>query len=152
MKRNIFLLILGFGWVLLAIFLVSGYYFNKLSFNSEDSFLQPIPWKGHTQIFEGLVQCKLVGDDLLERKKELKEKVFSKVSRKEEVHNGYIYYFEEDQLSLNDALEFIKYEAECCPFFKFDISIMPFDYGYAFQISGSEEAFAMLHNFEHNEF
>jgi len=152
MKRFFFIFFLSLGWILLAIFLLSGYYFNKLSSHSNEGYFHPIAWENHIQMFDGVVQCTLIGEDLLERKKLLKEQVFSKVSKKKEVQNGYVYYFRNDDLLLDEALEFIKYERECCPFFKFDISMLPFDAGFAIQISGSEEAFEMLKDFEKSEF
>lgn len=151
MKRLFLLLFLSLGWILLAIFLISGYYYNKLSLNDSVSKFHPIAWEDHLQIFDGAVQCKLVGDDLLERKKVLKEQIFSNVSKKRTVHNGYVYYFHDRDLLLQDALEFVKCERECCPFFKFDISILPFDQGFAIQISGSEAAFEMLSDFESSD-
>lgn len=151
MKRFLLLLFLSLGWIFLAIFLLSGYYYNKLSLNDNVYKFHPITWENHLQMFDGAVQCKLVGDDLLERKKVLKEQIFSNVSKKQAVHNGYIYYFHDSDLLLKDALEFVAYERECCPFFKFDISILPFGQGFAIQLSGSEAAFEMLSDFENSD-
>jgi len=53
---------------------------------------------------------------------------------------------------LNDILDFTKTEKACCPFFKFDISILPFDLGMAIQLSGSGEVLEMLKDFENNDF
>ena len=104
------------------------------------------------QVFKGALQCNLTNEKLLERKKILKEKIFSKVSKKEKKLNGFVYYFENEEILLNDALEFIQKEKACCPFFKFDISILPFDYGFAIQISGPDEVLEMLKDFENNDF
>lgn len=152
MKNKVSIFVLSLGWVLLAIFLFSGYYFNKFSEGVNNTNFSPIAWEDHMQMFKGAVQCTLTDDDLLERKKLLKEKIFSKVNAKKEMPNGIAYYFSDDKLLLADAIEFILKEKACCPFFKFDLSILPFDNGFAIQISGSEEAMAMLKDFESNEF
>ena len=152
MKKNILFVLLSAGWFFLAVFLLSGYYFNKLSVGVDTSIFSPVSWGDHMQVFEGALQCSLTDEDLLERKQVLKESVFSKVTRKEEKTNGFVYYFKDEEGLLNDALEFIQKEKSCCPFFKFDVSILPFDHGFAIQISGSEEAIGMLKDFENNDF
>jgi len=87
----------------------------------------------------------------LERKKILKETIFSKVVKKEESLNGYTYFFEDDSNLLASVLEHVQIEKACCPFFKFDISILPFSKGFALQISGSEAALEMIKEFELSE-
>jgi len=136
----------------LALFLSSGYYFNKLSSDSAAFKFSPVTWDDHMQMFNGAIQCNLIEDDLLERKKLLKETIFSKVLKKEESLNGYIYYFNDDPNLLESVLEHIQIEKACCPFFKFDISILPFNNGFALQISGSEDAIEMIKDFELKDF
>ena len=151
MKKNLLKIILASGWVLLAVFLLSGYFFNKFSPETEKSHFRPVAWADHMKLFDGAIQCSLLDDELLERKKALKQKVFSKVTRKVESKIGITYYFEGKGTLLKDALEFVQKEKACCPFFKFDISILPYDQGFAIQISGSEAALDMLKDFETNE-
>ena len=152
MKKGLLYLTLGLGWIILAISLVSGFYYNKFSNGAEHSTFRPIEWNDHMQLFEGVLQCSLSDTDLIERKKVLKEKIFSKVINKEETHNGFVYHFDYNESILNDILDFTKKEKSCCPFFKFDISILPFDHGLAVQLSGSEEVVEILADFETNEF
>lgn len=142
---------MSLGWVFLAIFILSGYFFNKLSDNQSTNNFQPIEWSEHMQIFRGAIQCNLLDDALMTRKQELKDKIFSKVTKKVEKENGFVYYFENDNSLLKDALDFIEKEKACCPFFKFDISILPFDNGFAIGISGSKDAIEMLRDFENND-
>lgn len=151
MKRKIPITILGLGWVFLAIFLTSGYYFNKLTINSNGFKLSPITWDNHMQIFNGAVQCNLIEEDLIDRKKILKQEIFSKVIKREESLNGIIYYFKDDLNLLESVLEHVQIEKACCPFFKFDISILPFNSGFALQVSGSEDALQMLKEFESSD-
>ena len=152
MREKNLKIVLGSGWLFLALFLTSGYYFNKLSNNSTAFKFIPITWENHLQIFNGAIQCNLVEADLLERKKLLKEAIFSKVQTKEESLNSFIYYFNDDPNLLESVLEHVQIEKACCPFFKFDISILPFNKGFALQISGSEDALKMLEEFEYNKF
>jgi len=138
MKNKVYMLLLGFGWVLLMVFLVSGSLFNKFS-DTESSVFTPIHWKDHAKMFTGAIQCSLTDAELVQRKEELKDKIFSKLTRKEETEDGFVYFFDDDKVMLEHLFEFVEKEKSCCPFFKFDISILPFANGIALQISGSEE-------------
>lgn len=151
MKTNILIGILSLGWVLLALFIVSGYFFNNLSNTSSASKFSPITWDDHIQVFKGAIQCELLADDLLERKKVLKKTIFSQVIKKQESPNGFTYYFKDDPDLLAAVFEHVQIEKACCSFFKFDISILPFNNGFAVQISGSEDAFEMIKEFEEND-
>ncbi len=151
MKKNLLSLFLGTGWILLALFLLSGSYYKKLTNDTESFFFSPIAWEDHLQLFKGAIQCSLTNEELLERKKYLKDEIFNKIVKKDEIQNGFVYYFNDDPILLNYVLEFIQKEKTCCPFFKFDISILPFNKGFAMKISGSEEALNFLKDFENNE-
>lgn len=151
MKSKILISILGLGWIFLAVFLISGYYFNTLSNNSNTFKLSPITWDNHMHMFNGAIQCNLLEEDLIDRKETLKKTIFSKVQKREESLNGITYYFENDSNLLESVLEHVQIEKACCPFFKFDISILPFNNGFAFQVSGSKEAIEMIKEFEKSE-
>jgi len=151
MRRKILIILLSAGWFLFALSLTSGYYFKKLSYKSNEFKFSPIAWDDHLQVFNGAIQCNLIEDDLLERKQILKETIFSKVIKKERSLNGYLYYFDDDTKLLADVLEHVQIEKACCPFFKFDISILPFNNGFALQISGSEDAIEMIEEFDSSE-
>ncbi len=152
MKRKILIIILGFGWIFLALFLTSGYYFNTLTNRSNGFKFSPIPWDNHLQVFNGAIQCNLIEDDLLDRKKILKQRIFSNVLKRVESEIGITYYFKDDFNLLESVLKHVQIERACCPFFKFDISILPFNNGFALQISGSKEALQMLKEFESIDF
>lgn len=152
MKRKIFNAVLGAGWVLLGLFLVSTYFLNKFSDKSKSFSFKALTWQNHMQLFEGAVQCNLMGDSLLERKRILREKVFSEVVKKDSTEYGLVYYFEDQPELLDLVLEHVLIEKECCPFFKFDISILPFKQGFALQLSGSDAAIEMLKEFETGKF
>ena len=152
MKRYISPIIFGLGWILLGIYLISGHYINGLSTNKSAFSFSPVAWEYHLQLFEGALQCNLTDEDLLKRKMFLKDKIFLNVVKKEKSRNGFVYYFNDEEFLLDYVLEFVQKEKACCPFFKFDISILPFNKGFALQISGSEEAVKILKNFESNSF
>ncbi len=80
MKMQISTILLGMGWILLGIFLLSGTYFKKLSGNTDHSFISPIAWEDHLQLFKGVASCTLTSQELLERKAYLKDQVMSVVS------------------------------------------------------------------------
>lgn len=152
MKKYILTLFFASGWILFALFILSGYFFNRLSNEPKSSFFTPIRWENHLQIFDGAIQCSLVDEDLLERKNFLKEKIFSKAINKEITSTGLLYYFRDDPIVLGFILEFIEKEKACCPFVKFDLSILPFKQGMAIRISGSKEAIEFLKDFENSSF
>lgn len=141
-------ILLGMGWVLLGLFLLSGAYYKKFSGSEGESFLSPIAWEDHLLVFKGAVSCRLSSEELLERKAELRELVLSKVDRKETQANGHVFYFRDDPELLQHLMEFVQKEKACCPFFKFDLSILPFEKGIALQISGSDEAIDMIKEME----
>lgn len=141
-------LFFGLGWLLLIIFIGSSYFLSKLTHHEEGVQSKGISWKQHSELFDGIIQCSMIGEDLQARKEELKVEVFSKLRSKEKTANSYTYYFDNDDELLKNVIEHLLIEKECCPFFKFDLSILPFDRGFAFQLSGSEAAMEMIESFE----
>lgn len=139
---------LSSGWLFLALFLTSAYFYNNLSGESKTFSFSPITWDKHIQIFDGAIQCNLIGEELLERKQILKDSIFSQVISKEKSTDGYIFYFEDDTKLLSSVLEHVQIEKACCPFFKFDISILPNNQGFALQISGTKSAIEMIDFFD----
>jgi len=150
-NKTILLVVLGMGWVFFALILSSNYFFNKFSISPEASSFNPITWENHMQLFNGAVQCNLIEEELLERKKLLKETIFSNVQRRVESSDGITYYFDDEADLIASVLEHVQIEKACCPFFKFDISILPFNNGFALKISGSEEAIEMIKGLESEE-
>lgn len=142
--QNFKTMILYLGWVLLVLFLGSGYIMNKFKSGTENFPFQPITWGEHLSVFEGALSCSLTSEELRERIAMLRKEVFPKMIKKEELEEGYIYYFEDEGDLAIKILEFIGKEKQCCPFFKFDLSILPFKKGLALQISGSEGVKAFL--------
>ena len=137
MKNKLLIPVLALGWVFLFLFLGSAYFFNSFTSDTNENVWSPIAWEEHLLVFDGALTCSLTSEELLERKQELKESIFPQLVKKVALDNGYIYYFEDDQQLAEDILEFIGKEKQCCPFFKFDFSVLPFNKGLALQISGS---------------
>ena len=148
MKNKLLIPVLALGWVLLFLFLGSTYFFNSFTNDTGKDLWSPIAWEEHLLVFDGALTCSLTSDELLERKKELKEKIFPQMIKKQSLDNGYIYYFEDNQQLVEDILEFIGKEKQCCPFFKFDFSVLPFKKGLALQISGSPAVKDFLEDME----
>lgn len=136
--KNLKLVILSLGWVLLAVFLGSGYVMNKFKSGTEKSAFTPITWNEHLSVFDGALSCSLTSAELQDRIAMLKDEIFPNMTKKEELEEGYIYYFEDEGDLAVKILEFIGKEKQCCPFFKFDFSVLPFKKGLALKISGSE--------------
>ena len=151
MKTKLRFFILIMGWVLLAVFLTSGILYNSLTINNQNSLLAPIGWEEHLLMFNGGLSCSLTSADLQERREVLKSEIFPKMIKKHELTNGYVYYFDDEKGFSEKIMELIQKEKECCPFFKFDLSILPFGKGIALQISGSEAVKGFLEDFESSE-
>lgn len=147
MKRNIFLAVLSMGWILFGTSLLLAFLSQKIVLPSEALGFSAIEWNNPLLVFDGAIQCSLTDEALLKRKAEIQEFLFSEVVDQKETTQGYIFYFENQEL-IEPAMEFIQKERSCCPFFKFDLSILPFDQGFAIQISGSEAAKEMIKDFE----
>lgn len=143
MKKSALLIFLGTGWILFILFLISGTMYSKFSPTSS-STLAGISWDNHMDMFKGVIQCSLGSDELEERKSFVKENLFSKVIKKEKSTTSMTYYFDDKSETLDYAMEFLQKEKDCCPFFKFDMSILPFSKGFAVKISGTEDAMHFL--------
>lgn len=85
---------------------------------------------------EGPIVCTLTESDLIVRKEEIKKMIFSKVTKKIEADNGYIFYFNDEEGLLPTLAEFIVEEQKCCKFFHYDLSIQSNGKGIALKISG----------------
>lgn len=139
-----------FGWLLFSFLLVSSLIFNKFSPAGESASTTSklfISWQDHLDVFQGALSCTLLPDDLRERLETLKVEVFANLIAKEELDDGYIFYFEDDKIMLDKVFEFISTEKLCCPFFKFDVSVLPFNKGLALRISGSKEIKSFVANY-----
>jgi len=131
-------LLLGMGWVLLAAFLLSSYVMNTYKSGTSQHAIAPITWEEHLLVFDGALSCSLTTDELQDRIALLRAEIFPNLKRKVALEKGYIYYFEDKGDMADKILEFVSKEKQCCPFFKFDFSILPFKKGLALQISGSK--------------
>ena len=136
--KNVKTLFLALGWVLFILFLGSTYIMNLFKSGQDTSIFTPITWEEHLSVYEGALSCSLTSDELQDRIAMLRTEIFPKLIRKKELKEGYIYYFDDEEDLAIKILEFIGKEKECCPFFKFDFSVLPFKQGLALQISGSE--------------
>ena len=148
MKKIWIRLFFASGWLLLILFLISGYFYQKYSFTAETTPFIAIPFEGRLALFEGAVSCSLTGAEFTDRVEKLKQEIFSKLKSREETADGYIYYFEDEGNMAESILEMMVLEKQCCPFFKFDLSILPFRQGIALQLSGSPAVKDFLQDFE----
>jgi len=97
--------------------------------------------------------CLLTNTELAKRKDELKESIFSKMERVEEVEDGYLFHFRDQENLLPNLFHYIIAEKECCPFFHQDVSIAPEHSGITWRISGDKGIKKMIRQtFDHIEF
>ena len=140
MKSNFVIFLLSLGWILLFLFLGSAFVMNKFKTGSDHFAFTPIPFEEHLSVFEGAISCSLTSGELQDRIAYLKKDIFPRITKKTELEEGFIYYFDDKEDLAEKILEFIGKEKQCCPFFKFDLSVLPFKKGVALQISGSKGA------------
>lgn len=98
----------------------------------------------------GLV-CKLTGPELAQRLEQLKLEIFAEVKQTEEVENGFVFHFADDNDFVLKLIDYILTERSCCPFFKFDLTFQPNRGGIALKISGPIEAKEMVQMFTEDE-
>ena len=128
-------LLCGLGWLAFVALLIGSSIFNSFVSEGFQSF-ESIIWKKNVQVFDGLLSCSLLPDDLNERVAMLKEELFTEDVVTEELEDGYLFFFEDEGEVATKLLDFLDIEKQCCPFFKFDLSILPFKQGMALKISG----------------
>ncbi len=93
---------------------------------------------------EGGFSCLLSNSELAERKNKLLQEVFSKVKKVEEVDDGFLFHFDDDENLLSSLFYYIMAEKACCPFFQQDISIGADHSGITWKISGKNGVKEML--------
>ena len=145
MKSLLLTAFYSLGWILFLVLIASSYLIEKYS-STKHKFV-PIQWKQQQSVFDGIIACTLSNGELQKRVDKLKVEVFSNRINLEETSNGYIYYFEDKDSMTNKLMELIIFEKGCCPFFKFDLSILPFNKGLALQISGNTDVKEFLTEF-----
>lgn len=67
--------------------------------------------------------CKLTSQELRERKNTVLMKLREKITEKKELEHGYAFKFPGTDAMLDELIEFIKTERECCDFFLFNLTI-----------------------------
>jgi hypothetical protein len=70
-----------------------------------------------------VLTCKLMPDELKVRKEKVLLSLKEKVLERRELPNGYAFRFPGDDVMIDELIEFVKTERECCDFFVFNLSI-----------------------------
>lgn len=73
------------------------------------------------------------------RTAELKKLFFDKATKIEETDSGYQFTFKDEGKLNKQLFDYILKEKECCSFFQFDLTILPFKEGIELRLSGGEE-------------
>ncbi|HTE31264.1 MAG TPA: hypothetical protein VK666_12875 [Chryseolinea sp.] len=81
--------------------------------------------------------CKLTSPELRKRKEEVIEVLKLKIVKKVELKNGYRFYFDGTDETLDSLNSFVKTERLCCDFFNFGILVSS-DSTAALEITGKE--------------
>ncbi|MGL4630729.1 MAG: hypothetical protein ACRCVT_05925 [Leadbetterella sp.] len=69
------------------------------------------------------VSCKLSSKELMERKANIIKNLKNQVIEKRELDNGYAYKFVGTDKMVDELIDFVKSERQCCDFFTFNLSI-----------------------------
>lgn len=120
------------------------FFFGLLSLNSCDAGFSCSCDKTCTVGAEGAISCSLDAKALEKRKEKFQNLFFSNAEKVEETEEGYQFVFK-DEGKLNEQLfEFILTEKKCCPFFQYDIKLLPYGEGIHLTISGDEQVKVFL--------
>ena len=111
-------------------------FFTGSNLITSDTFLEPQP-----------LACLLKGAEQFERKEALKEEIFSQVLDIEEMESGYLFKFKDADHFLLKLADYVKVEQACCPFFKFDFTVLPYNKGIVLMVSGPAEAKQLIELF-----
>ena len=109
---------------------------------AQDQPLNPLPVDSSTT--SHLLVCQLSGPELQQRKAELRQEVFGKVNKYEEIPDGYVFYFSDEGDLAMKVADYMLAEKECCPFFNFELAIQAHQKGISWKITGPPEAKDMI--------
>jgi hypothetical protein len=71
------------------------------------------------------IACLLNDEEQRERKQHLQQELFSHVTETTELEDGFAYRFPGDRDVVDQLIDFVLFERECCPFFTFDLGFEP---------------------------
>ena len=71
----------------------------------------------------GELACKLTSSELQKRKSTVISSLKNQVLEKKELNHGYAFKFSGSDEVVDELIEFVKTERECCDFFMFNLSI-----------------------------
>lgn len=83
--------------------------------------------------------CKLTGPELMKRKNQIREQLFSRVKNVEEIETGYNFFFDYDPDLILKLTDWIITENSCCPFFTFNTTLHG-ENNVRLQMTGPEKA------------
>lgn len=86
------------------------------------------------------LSCKLTSPELQKRKSTVLESLRKQVLEKKELKDGYAFKFQGTDKMIDELIEFIKTERECCDFFTFNLSISGDKSEVWLEIAGAEGA------------
>lgn len=91
-----------------------------------------------------IIACSLDSLELVKRKMELQQYIFSQAEKVTELEDSVRFVFKTSSDFSSRLIEFINSERDCCPFFGFKIEFMPHHGAIILEIRGPEEAKEML--------
>lgn len=71
------------------------------------------------------IACTLSSDALAQRREETVAALFRQAEASQELEDGYAFGFPGSDEWADQLLDFIKFERQCCAFFRFDLSFEP---------------------------
>lgn len=93
---------------------------------------------------EKTIACKLTSPELQQRKATVISSLKRQMLRKEELTDGYRYQFKGTDALLDELLDFIKTERQCCDFFQFSLQVAGDASETQLSITGPEGAKAFI--------
>ena len=84
------------------------------------------------------IACTLTSEDLRRRKETVLASLRSKIAERTEFEDGYSFVFPGNDAVMDELVEFIKTERECCKFFQFDLSVSGDKSGIQLRLTGPQ--------------
>ena len=88
--------------------------------------------------------CTLTGPEFAERMGALKQEVFSKMLAVDEVEDGFVFSFPDEDQFLLTLTDYMMAERRCCAFLQFDLSAKANAGGLSLKVSGAPEVKEIL--------
>jgi len=84
------------------------------------------------------LSCKLTDEEFREHKEKIRAGLKEGLRDKQEIADGFVYAFHGSDATIEQLVNFIRIERQCCPFFRFELTIRDEKTDILLKITGPE--------------